>query len=222
MNSLSINTILHLALKEFRLEWRNKAMLTGILIYVVSTIFICYLAFRQIVDIPTWNALFWIIMVFAAVNAVARSFMQESRGLQLYYYSLLHPAAVILSKILYNSVLLIALSLTNLLMYSLFLGNPVGDLPMFLIGLVLGSTGLSSILTLMSAIASKSGNNPSMMAILSFPILLPLLMTIMRFSKNAIDDLGWTVNGNYALALGGMVVMVITLSYILFPYLWKE
>lgn len=73
-------------------------MLTGVLIYVVSTGFICYMSFRQIIDIPTWNALFWIIMVFAAINAVARSFMQESKGLQLYYYTLLHPASVILSR----------------------------------------------------------------------------------------------------------------------------
>jgi heme exporter protein B len=161
-------------------------------------------------------------MVFAAVNAVARSFMQETRGIQLYYYTLLHPAAVILSKILYNFLLLLVLSAINLMAYSLFLGNLIGDLPMFIFGLVLGSLGLSSILTLVSAIAAKSGNNPSMMAILSFPILLPLLMSIMRFSKNAIDDLGWTVNGNYAIALAGLAVMVVTLSYLLFPYLWKE
>jgi heme exporter protein B len=222
MNQLTLSSILILTSKEFRLEWRNKTMLTGMLIYVISTVFICYLAFRQIVDIPTWNALFWIIMVFAAVNAVASSFMQESRGIQLYYYTLLHPAAVILSKILYNFLLLLTLAFVNLLFYVLFLGNLIGDLPMFSIGLILGSLGLSSILTLVSAIASKAGNSPSLMAILSFPILLPLLMTIMRFSKNAIDDLGWAVNTNYGLALGGLSVMVITLSYLLFPYLWKE
>jgi len=222
MNHFGFKAVGRLTAKEFQLEWRNKTLVTGMLIYVVSTVFICYLAFRQIVDVPTWNALFWIIMVFAAVNAVARSFMQETRGIQLYYYTLLHPATVILSKILYNFLLLLALALVNLLFYSLFLGNLISDLPMFLSGLILGSLGLSSILTLVSAIASKAGNSPSLMAILSFPILLPLLMTIMRFSKNAIDGLGWTVNGNYGIALGGLGVMVIALSYLLFPYLWKD
>lgn len=217
-----IRDLLFLAAKEFRLEWRQKTMLTGVLIYVVSTGFICYMSFRQIIDIPTWNALFWIIMVFAAINAVARSFMQESKGLQLYYYTLLHPASVILSRILYNSFLLLTVAFVHLLFYSLFLGNQIADLPMFMAGLILGSTGLASTLTLVSAIASRANNSPSLMAILSFPILIPLLMTILRFSKNAIDGIGWSVNGNYAWILVALTGIVITLSYLLFPYLWRD
>jgi heme exporter protein B len=217
-----LKELFFLAGKEFRLEWRQKTVLTGVLIYVISTIFICYMAFRQIIDIPTWNALFWIIMLFAAVNAVARSFMHETRGLQLYYYTLANPAAVILSKILYNTILLLSIAIVNFIFYSLFLGNNVQDLPMFLLGLFLGSTGLACTLTMVSAIASRANNNPSMMAILSFPILIPLLMTIMRFSKNAIDGIAWTVNGNYAFILVALIAIVSTLSYLLFPYLWRE
>jgi len=217
-----LREILYLSLKEFRLEWRQKTMLTGILIYVISTIFICYISFRQIIDIPTWNALFWIIMVFAAVNAVGRSFMQDSRGIQLYHYVMLNPVSVILSRILYNSVLLIVISLINFIFYTLFLGSEVQDKAMFALGLILGSVGLASVLTLVSAIASKASNSTTLMAILSFPILLPLIMTIMRFSKNAIDGIGWAVNANYALIMIALICMVVTLSYLLFPYLWKE
>lgn len=217
-----LSDLIYLAGKEFRLEWRQKSALMGVLIYVVSTIFISYLSFRQIVDVPTWNALFWIIMMFAGVNAVARSFMQESQGLQFYYYTVLNPASVILAKILYNTLLLAAIALINFLFYALFLGNPVADVPAFLVALLLGSAGLAATLTLISAIASRAGNNPSLMAILSFPVLIPLLMTIMRFSKNAIDGLGWSVNGTYALALVALTVMVTTLGYLLFPYLWRD
>ena len=214
--------VLFLATKEFKLEWRQKTVLTGILIYVISTIFICYMSFRQIIDIPTWNALFWIIMLFAAVNAVARTFMHESRGLQLYYYSLVDPGTVILSKIIYNTILLVTISFVSFIFYVLFLGHTIQDIPMFLLGLFLGSCGLAATLTLVSAIASRANNNPSMMAILSFPILIPLLMTIMRFSKNAIDGIAWSVNGNYALILIALIAIVTTLSYLLFPYLWRE
>lgn len=217
-----IKEILYLVNKEFRLEWRQKSVVTGILIYVISTVFICYLTFRQVIDIPTWNALFWIIMLFAAVNAVARSFMQESRGVQLFYYTMVKPGSVIISKIIYNTALLIAVSLVNFFFYSLFLGNDVDDLAMFLLGLVLGSSGLASILTLISAIASRANSNPSMMAILSFPILIPLLMSIIRFSKNAIDGIAWTVNSDYAYALIALFGIVVVLSYLLFPYLWRD
>ena len=217
-----LNNIIQLVIKEFRLEWRQKSVITGILIYVISTVFICYLTFRQVIDVPTWNALFWIIMMFAAVNAVARSFMQESRGVQLYYYTLLNPVAVILSKIIYNSILLCTVALVNFLFYSLFLGNIVSDEGMFLVGLMLGSIGLAATLTLISAVASRANGSPSLMAILSFPILIPLLMTIIRFSKNAIDGIGWAVNSSYAIIMVALFGMVTGLSYLLFPYLWRD
>ena len=217
-----LRELIDLSAKEFRLEWRHKTALTGMVIYVVSTVFISYMAFRELIDIPSWNALFWIILVFAAVNAVARSFMQESRGIQLYYYTLLNPVTVIFSKIIYNSCMLVVLSFIHLAFFTLFLGNQIQDIGMFILALVLGSTGLASILTLISAITSKAGGSPSLMAILSFPLLIPLLMVIMRFSKNAIDGIGWTVNSQYALLLLGLFGITLTLGYLLFPYLWRE
>ena len=98
--------VLILIAKEIRLEWKQKFSFSGVLIYTLSTVYICYLSFKQIIDPPTWNALFWIVMLFAATNAVAKSFMQDTRGHQLFYYTLLDPRAVILSKSVYNMLLL--------------------------------------------------------------------------------------------------------------------
>ena len=75
-----------LIIKEMLLEWRSKYALNGVLLYVVSTVFVCYLSFISIEKL-TWNALFWIIMLFASINAVSKSFLQESKGLHLYIYT---------------------------------------------------------------------------------------------------------------------------------------
>lgn len=214
--------ILSLVKKEIMLEWRMKYSVTGIFIYVISTIFICYLSFKKIIDPPTWNALFWIILLFAAVNAVAKSFIQESRGLQLFYYTLLNPQDVILSKIIYNILLLVFVAFTSLFFYSLFLGNIIQNLPMFCCGLFLGTAGFASGLTLVSAIASKTNNSASLMAILSFPILLPLLLTIIKFSKNAMDGLAWSVNYSNLFILLSINLLIAALSFLLFSYLWRE
>ncbi len=204
------------------LEWKQKYAFNGIILYVVSTVFICFLSFKQVIDPPTWNALFWIILLFAAVNAVAKSFMQESRGRQLYMYTIVSARAVILSKIIYNLLLMLVISMINLFFYTLFIGNIVQDMPMFILGLLLGSAGFASILTMISAIASKAGTNTTLMAILSFPILIPMLITIIRFSKNAMDGLNASVNYQFIVILLGLNVMVIALSFLLFPYLWRE
>ena len=89
----------NLIIKEITLEWRSKYALNGILLYVVSTVFVCFLSFKSTPPL-VWNALFWIIMLFAAINAIAKSFMQESKGRLLYYYQLASPVAIILSKII--------------------------------------------------------------------------------------------------------------------------
>lgn len=214
--------IQYLIQKEIMMEWKQKYAFNGLLLYVLSTVFICYLSFKQIIDPPTWNALFWIILLFAAVNAVAKSFMQETRGRQLYMYTIVSAQAVILSKIIYNLILMLVISMINLFFYSLFIGNIVQDMPMFMLGLLLGSAGFASVLTMISAIASKAGSNTTLMAILSFPILIPMLITIIRFSKNAMDGLAASVSYQFMIMLLGLNVLVIALSFLLFPYLWRE
>ena len=107
------NQVKFLIHKEIVLEWRSKYALNGILLYVISTVFVCFLSFKSIEPI-TWNALFWIIMLFASVNAITKSFVQESVGRQLYFYTLASPQAIIISKIIYNIILMIFLSLIAL------------------------------------------------------------------------------------------------------------
>ncbi len=216
-----INQIKYLILKEFKLELRNKYALGGILLYVVSTVFVSYLSFKKIIVPATWNALFWIILLFASINGVAKSFIGETRGRLLYMYTLASPQAVIISKIIYNSILLLVISGLCLLVYSLFVGSLIQDIPLFLIVLTLGSFGFASLLTMVSAIASKSNNNFTLMAILSFPILMPLLIVLIKLSKNAIDGLeNWDLN--YLMVLMFINVIIIALSYLLFRYLWRD
>jgi heme exporter protein B len=219
---LPVREISILIQKEFMLEWRQKYAFNGLLLYVGATVFVCYLSFRQVTEIPVWNALFWIIQLFAAVNALAKSFLQESRGRSLFYYTVAHPHHIILSKIIYNFFLMFLLSLFNLLFYSLLIGNPALDLPMFIFVMILGSMGLSSVLCMISAIASRAGNSAGLMPILSFPVLLPLLMVTIRLSKNAIDGLAWSVSQPLVLILVALNIMIIAMGYLLFPYLWKE
>ncbi len=208
--------------KEIRLEWKHKFSFSGVLLYTLSTIYICYLSFKHIIDPATWNALFWIVMLFAATNAVAKSFMQETRGQQLFYYTLLDPRAVIISKSIYNMLLLTVLSTVNYITYSVLLGNAVQSPIVFLGCMLLGSFGLSFVLTLVSAIVSRANNSAALMAVLGFPILIPLLITILKCSRNAIDGLDWYVIQPYFIALIALDVMILTLSYLLFPYLWRD
>ncbi len=207
--------------KEIILEWRSKYALNGILLYVVSTIFVCFLSFKQINPI-TWNALFWIIMLFASVNAIAKSFIQENKGRQLYYYSIASAKAVILSKIIYNIFLMLLLSTIAIVFYMLVFHNPIGDPVFYLLAVLIGSISFATVFTMISGIASKASNSGALMAILSFPVIIPLLMVLIKFSKNAMDGLDRSVSLNEIGVLAAINLIVVTVSLLLFPFLWKE
>lgn len=214
--------ILDLIQKELTLELRNKYALGGIFLYVVATVYTSYLSFKNIIHPATWNALFWIIMLFAAINAISKSFIQDSNGRQLYYYTLLKPQTVILAKMVYNAILLLSMSIICFVFYSLFISYLVQNLGMFLLTLFLGSMGFSVILTMVSAIAAKTNGNFSLMAILSFPMLIPFLITLIKVSKLAVDGIDNSVCYPYLLVLILINIVVVGLSYILFPYLWQD
>ncbi len=206
--------------KEMVLEWRSKYAINGILLYVVSTIFVCYLSFRK-TDPVTWNALFWIIMLFASVNAISKSFVQENRGRQLYYYTLASAQAIILSKIIYNVLIMLLLSVVAIGFYSLVFHNPVGDPLLYFLAVILGSISFASVFTMISGIASKASNG-ALMAVLSFPVIIPLLVVLIKLSKNAMDGLDRSVSVNEIAVLGAINFIVITVSLLLFPYLWRD
>lgn len=211
--------------KEIALEIRNKIALSGILLYVISTIFVCYLSFRRIDDPLVWNTLFWVILLFSAVNTISKSFHTESRNRQLYLYTLVSPAALVLSKVIYNILLMAATSMVMLIFYVLFLGSAplIGaNTGMYLTSIVLGCAGFSGIFTMIAAISARSGNNLGIMAILGFPLILPLLISLIDLSGIALRGLTWEYGFTNIMILSGLNVLVIALSYVLFPYLWRE
>ena len=212
----------YLFLKEVRLELKQRYVLNGILLYLVSTVFVTYLAFTGIITSETRNSLFWIILLFVAVNGISKSFVQESPARHLYYYTIASPEAIVLSKILYNLLLMAILSVLALLFFVLLMGNMIQNLGLFLMALILGSLGLSSVLTMIAAIASRASNNFSLMAILSFPIVLPLLMTLMKVSGSALQSYSWSGSIPLIIILLIINVAVIMLAFLLFPYLWRD
>ena len=220
-----VHTVKILILKELTLELRRKAVLSGIGLYLVSIIFICYLTFslRQAsISEATWSALFWLTILFSVINSVAKSFIGERKGLLIYYYSIASPQAIILSKIIYNCFLCLALSLTGYLLFHLFIGNPVKDSVLFLLTLLLTSIGFSASLSLISAISSKANNSNILMAVLSFPVILSLLLMAIKITKNVLDGLERSASYDELLNLVAINCILGGLAYLLFPYIWRS
>jgi heme exporter protein B len=213
--------ILSLIQKDLLLETRQQYTLYGILLYVVSTIFVVYLSMEQPEE-KVWNGLFWVIQLFVCINAVAKSFLQESRGRMLYFYSIAGARDFVLAKLLFNAALMIVMSLLSLVVFTVLLGNPLENGLKFIFITCLGGISLSLVFTFLAAIASKAQQQAALMAIMGFPLIIPQLLLLMKISSSAFSSViqaGWW---QMVLLLGGLDIMVVALAVILFPFLWKD
>ena len=206
--------------KDLLLEVRQQYSFYGILLYIIATIFVLYMTIRE-PEPKVWNGLFWVIQLFICINAVAKSFLQETRGRMLYFYSIVNPRDFILAKLVFNSVLMLLMSFLSILLFSLFLGNPVQKVLPFIGLVLLGGWSLSLVFTFLSAIAAKAQQNAAIMAILGFPIIIPQLMLLMQLANTVFSD-KMGIAYSTLLLIVALDVLVVMLAVILFPFLWKD
>ncbi len=218
---MSFQNITTLFKKDLLLEIRQQYTFYGVVLYVVSTIFVLYLAMGQ-PDPPVWNGLFWMMELFICVNAVAKSFLQEGRERMLYFYSIAGAADFIIAKLLFNILVMLVMSVVSLLLFQLLLGDPLAHSLKFLAMAIFGGTGLSLLFTFLSAIAARAQQNAALMAILGFPLIIPQLLLLMRLSNTAFSDVLQAGSTQIMLLLGGLDVLILVLAVILFPFLWKD
>jgi heme exporter protein B len=216
----SVRHILTLFKKDLLLEIRQQYSFYGILLYIGSTVFVLFMALDE-PESRVWNGLFWVIQLFICINAVAKSFLQESKGRMLYFYSIASPADFVLAKLLFNSLLMLVMSLLSILLFTLFLGNPVQTILPFIGLVLLGGWSLSLVFTFLAAIAAKAQQNAAIMAVLGFPLIIPQLLLLMKLASAAFNP-ALTMPASTVLLLVALDLMIVVLAVILFPFLWKD
>ncbi|MBD0350513.1 MAG: heme exporter protein CcmB [Flavisolibacter sp.] len=215
-----INQIWTLFKKDLLLEVRQQYSFYGIVLYIGATIFVLYMAVEE-PESRVWNGLFWVIQLFICINAVAKSFLGESRSRMLYYSSITGPQQFVLAKLLFSSLLMLVMSGLSFIVFTLFLGNPLISFLPFTGLVLLGGCSLSLVFTFLAAIAAKAQQNAAIMAILGFPIIIPQLIILMKISAATFS----TTAALPLLPILMLVVLdflVVLLAIILFPYLWKD
>jgi heme exporter protein B len=191
------------------------------LLYVASTIFVIYQTMGQ-PDEKSWNGLFWMVMLFVCVNAVAKSFLQESSGRLLYFYTIAGARDFVLSKLLFNMLLMALMGLLSLLLFMLLLGNPLQYAGTFMLITCLGGASIGLVFTFLAAIAARARQSTALMAVMGFPLIIPQLLLLMKISAIAFSSVVQSGLTQMIALLIALDIMVVILSVILFPFLWKD
>ena len=169
-----------------------------------------------------WSALFWITLLSVSVNVITKSFSSERLGRGIYLYSIVSGVEVIFSKIIYGFLISLFVSVVGFILFASILSNPIQDYKLFLLTLCLVSYGLSASLSILSAIASKTKNSNVIMAVLSFPVVISIILEAIQITKNCIDGLDMSASYDEIILLSAINILVTSVSYLLFPYIWRS
>lgn len=204
------------------LDFRQGFALGAVVLYAFCTVFLVAYALQNIKLPMLWLSLFWIILFFAAINAIAKSFVQEPPQRNLYYYTIASPQEIIIAKTLYNCLLTTVLSAITFGIYTLFLSPPVLNFPLLILVLLVSANTLSILLTMVSAIAAQTKNAALLSGILSIPLLMPLLTIVQKLSAYVVNYNGDIFQIKELYILLGLAMLIAALNFILYPYLCKD
>ena len=218
---MNIAKVKHIFIKELSVEFRQKFALSGIFLFAATTVFIIYKSFNDISP-REWTILIWVIMLFAGLNAVVKSFLQEKKETYLYYYTLFDPIDLIIAKLLYNFIFLCTLFVIILLFLGIFAGFPVKDISLFVMGSVAGIFGISVVFTFVSVISASDNGNATLMSILALPLVLPIVLLLLKISAVSVRLLTDTAIMQDVWLLLGVDSILFGAMLLLFPALWKS
>lgn len=217
-----MNRIAALLKKELTIELRKKHTLSGIFLFVAIIVYILYKSFNRMVGME-WNVMIWIVLLFAGINAITKSFSQEADETKLYYYHMVKPEEYIIAKLIYNVIYLAIIFVVVYIGFSFFMGNPVKELALFFKGAGLGILGIGTVMTLISAVSSESeGGGALLMSILALPLTIPIILLLVKIGASALHLIQDTTVGQDLWMLFGIDLLLVGLTFLLFNEVWKN
>ncbi len=217
-----VNPIFLFFWKEVHEEFNRPTNVFGVFFYLVCTTFIISLVTKGYVIPSIWSAFYWILMMFISFTVLNKHLNADEPQKWNYYYLIVHPIQFILARTFYYALFICILGILNFILLSLWIKNPISSYEVFFWSVLLGSLGLASSLTLISAIAVQSNHPTMLMSVLGFPLLIPLLWTLIKITILGIQGLTIPEIGQYWFFLVSIILISILLSIILFPMIWKE
>jgi ABC-type transport system involved in cytochrome c biogenesis permease component len=211
-----------LVLKDLKAEWRSGSSLGALLVYSLSTVFLVYRAFMQVPQSRVWSTLLWLILMFSSAFLSAGLFRHESGAGRTYYYALVNPGELFISKYV-TALLLQLLALVFILTgFSVLLGFRAESGILFILAFWLSGLAVAGQFVFAAAVASKAEAGGGLTAVLGLPLLLPTLLVSLQTAGLAVDGLTEGIFWRHLLTLAGLCVLPLILGAGLFSYLWHD
>ncbi len=211
--------------KDFHSELKTRYAINSLAMFIIVAISVILFSIgSETINENLTGGLFWVIIFFTAMSGLARAFVsEEERGTTLTLQLIASSSTVFSGKFIFNLILVFCVNILITLLYSVFFEKfVVQNLVLFIVTFILGNIGLASASTIIAAIIAKAGAKGTLYPVLSFPILLPLILTCVQLTLFSFDDVNF-VEAQVELAIVvGYDIIMITVSYLLFEFIWKD
>jgi heme exporter protein B len=212
--------------KDVHSELRTRYALNALVMFVVTAVATILFALRS--DQPTagvLSGLYWVVIFFTAMSGLSRTFVsEEERGTTMTLQLVASPSTVYFAKLLFNTALTFSMTIAVTILYMTVFSNAfmIKTFSIFAWTVVLGSLGFASASTIIAAIVAKANTRGTLYPVLSFPILIVLLMTVMNSTTKALDGEEFAAALPDFQILAGYILAMTGGSYLLFDFVWKD
>lgn len=211
--------------KDLNSELRTRYAVNALAMFIIVAISVILFSIGDEKITPELTGgLFWVIIFFTAMSGLSRAFVsEEERGTTLALQLVASPSTIFTGKLIFNTILVFCMNTVIALLYSaLFEAFILENFVLFLYSFILGNIGLAVSSTIIAAIIAKAGAKGTLYPVLSFPILLPLILTSVRLTIFSMDGISFErAKFELAIVLSYDVIMT-TASYMLFEFIWKD
>ncbi len=226
-SSGSISKSFAVFLKDIKSELRTRYAINAILLFAIVTVFAVSFALARTggkIEIVLQASLLWIVIYFSSLSGLAQSFIKEEESRTAVALRLYSPAGPVFGgKLIFNLVLLAVMNLITIPLFSVFLSLEIANYPLFLSVILLGSLGMVGTTTLVAAIISKASVKGALFAVLSFPLLLPVLMMAISGTRKALTPgISFSAAGMELQVLASYLIVMTVLGFLLFDSVWND
>lgn len=202
-------------------EWKSKYASAAAFLFIFTAVLITYLSLPGI-EQQQYSAIFWIVLVFTTLQGISRSFIQMRKNSYVFWHQLCSPFEFLAARLISSAMLMLIFTLFAFAVFALMHGLPEQGSLMFLLVCVLTGSGVASIFTISSSIASKTDNPGVLLPVLTFPVILPVILIGSKAGKKALDGLETIVMLPDLFILLAFNVLIAGMGLVLIRFIWKE
>lgn len=209
--------------KDWRSEARTRTALNTLGLFALTTLVLVGVGLGPLgvsaAGVQVLPFLLWLVLLFATTAGLPRLFVHEEETHTATALRLAaRPSAVFWGKLAHGLSLTLALEAIVTPLFLAMVQLPVARPGLLVVTLAAGGFGLAAASTVIAAIIAQAQGRSTLFAVLSFPLLVPLLLLVVELTRNAVVGEPGGEALRQLLLYDGMLAVA---GSMLFPVIWN-